>query len=182
MIYPIKNYGSAILREPAQKIEMITAEHRTIAEKMIETMRDAEGVGLAAEQVGLNIALFVLEIPVSVDSDEAGERLYDLEMPVVMINPEITGDNGYVITSEEGCLSFPGISARVERREEVTVQYQNLKGEKCEVLAKGLLSRAVQHELDHLKGVLLVDRMSAVKKVALKGRLKRLVRQTKQEE
>jgi len=97
-----------------------------------------------------------------------------------LINPKITGHSDEVQVGPEGCLSFPDIFANVERWYEVDAEYTDLDGKVQQVHARGLLARAIQHELDHLDGILLVDRMSHVKKVALSGKLKRLVKQTKQ--
>ena len=101
-------------------------------------------------------------------------------MPVVFINPKVTGHTEDVQVGPEGCLSFPDIFANVERWYEVDAEYMDLEGQTQIIHAKGLLARAIQHELDHLDGILLVDRMSHVKKVAISGKLKRLVKQTKQ--
>jgi peptide deformylase len=100
-------------------------------------------------------------------------------MPMVLINPKITGHTQDVQMGPEGCLSFPDIFANVERWYEVDAEYLDLEGHIRKIHAKGLLSRAIQHELDHLDGILLVDRMSHVKKVAIGGKLKRLVKETK---
>jgi peptide deformylase len=116
---------------------------------------------------------------VRADVDEDGNRLNpDAEMPLVLINPEITWTNDETVLMEEGCLSFPGIYAPIVRPTEAVVRYLDRNGNEQERHARGLLARAIQHEVDHLDGVLIVDRMSRVKKVALSGRLKRLRKET----
>lgn len=181
MSLAICTYGNPILRRKADEIAEITGEIHELAKEMLETMYEEHGVGLAAEQVGRTERMFVIDIPPESDADENGQRENpDVAMPMVLINPRITGHSDDVQVGPEGCLSFPDIFANVERWYEVDAEYMNLEGHVVQVHAKGLLSRAIQHELDHLNGVLLVDRMSPVKKVALGGKLKRLVKETKQ--
>ena len=154
---------------------------RTLAQEMLETMHQKRGLGLAAEQVGRTERMFVIDIPAESDVGENDERDNpDVEMPLVLVNPEITGHAEDVQTGQEGCLSFPDIFANVDRWYEVDVEYTDLNGDRKSVHGKGLLARALQHELDHLDAILLVDRMSHVKKVALSGKLKRLSKKTKQ--
>lgn len=160
---------------------MVDESIRALAQEMLQTMYDERGVGLAAEQVGRTERMFVIDIPPDSDMGESGERDNpEVEMPLVFVNPIITGHTDDVQVGQEGCLSFPDIFANVERWYEVDAEYMDLEGHRKSIHAKGLLSRAIQHELDHLDGILLVDRMSHVKKVALGGKLKRLVKQSKQ--
>lgn len=160
---------------------MVDESIRALAQEMLQTMYDERGVGLAAEQVGRTERMFVIDIPPDSDMGESGERDNpEVEMPLVFVNPIITGHTDDVQVGQEGCLSFPDIFANVERWYEVDAEYTDLEGHRKSIHAKGLLSRAIQHELDHLDGILLVDRMSHVKKVALGGKLKRLVKQSKQ--
>lgn len=178
---PICTYGNPVLRQKATPVETIDESLRAIADEMLAIMHQENGVGLAAEQVGRTERLFLIDIPADSDLDEAGERENpDVAMPLVMINPEITAHSDTIQTGPEGCLSFPDIFANIDRWYEVDACYTTLDGERKQLHAKGLLARAVQHELDHLNGILLVDRMSPVKKVALSGKLKRLVKQTHQ--
>ena len=168
-------YGEDILREKAQPIERVTEDVRALVADMIETMRAENGVGLAAEQVGRREAVCVVEIPPEYDKDEKGKRIHPgVKMPWVLLNPEIVEASKEKETAEEGCLSFPGIYAPVTRAVEVTVRYMDLDGAQREQRVKKFLARAVQHEIDHLNGVLLVDRMSAVKRIALRGQLRKL--------
>jgi peptide deformylase len=162
------------------EVTEITGQIHELAKEMIETMYEERGVGLAAEQVGRTERMFVIDIPPESDMDDAGQRENpDIAMPMVLINPKVTGHTEDVQVGPEGCLSFPDIFANVERWYEVDAEYMDLEGHIRKIRAKGLLARAIQHELDHLDGILLVDRMSHVKKVAIGGKLKRLVRETK---
>lgn len=180
MTYKVTTYGNPILRKKAEPVAEVNDEVRKLADDMLETMYAERGLGLAAEQVGKSVAICVIDIPADSDVDEKGTRENpDVEMPLVLINPEIIEESDVIITAQEGCLSFPGIYSNVDRFEEVTVKYQDRNATWMELRVKGLLARAVQHELDHLDGVLLADRMSAVKKVALSGKLKKLVKETK---
>jgi peptide deformylase len=181
MSLPICIYGNPILRQKATAVTDVNDDIRSLAQEMLETMYKERGVGLAAEQVGRTERIFVIDIPPDsdVDDDEARENP-EVEMPLVLINPKIIGHTEDVQVGPEGCLSFPDIFANVERWYEVDAEYTDRDGNVQQIHAKGLLSRAIQHELDHLDGILLVDRMSHVKKVALSGKLKRLVKQTKQ--
>jgi len=177
----ICTYGDPILREKAVEVVEVTDEIRALAESMLQTMYRSQGVGLAAEQVGRTEAICVIDIPAESDVDDAENRENpDVKMPLVLINPKILSHGEDVQVGQEGCLSFPEIFVHVERWYEVDFEYTDLEGNRQTAHAKGLLSRAVQHELDHLKAVLLVDQMSQVKKVAMAGRLKRLVKRTKQ--
>jgi len=180
MSLPICTYGNPVLRKKASAITKINGEIQELAKDMLETMYEERGVGLAAEQVGRAVCMFVIDIPPDSDIgiDDTRDNP-DIEMPLVLINPKITGHTDDIQVGQEGCLSFPDIFANVERWYEVDAEYTDLEGNPQSIHAKGLLARAIQHELDHLDGILLVDRMSHVKKVALGGKLKRLVKQTK---
>jgi peptide deformylase len=173
--YPITNYGDPVLRQPFELIEVFDEKLAELVEDMLETMRDAEGIGLAAQQIGKAIALCVVDVPAKHDVDDKENRLNpDIEMPLVLVNPKILETGGAKITHTEGCLSFPDINGKVQRKDEVRITYQDLKGESHEIAACDLVSRCIQHEIDHLNGVLFIDHMSQVKKLALKGKLRRL--------
>lgn len=176
----IHTYGDPVLRSKAEPVAEVTEEIRQLAKEMLETMYAANGVGLAAEQVGHTESICVIDVPPESDTDEEGKRENpDVQMPLVLINPKITEASEELYSAQEGCLSFPGIYAPVVRSHEVTVEYLNPEGEACSADVCGLVARAVQHELDHLNGVLLADRMSAVKKVTLKSKLKKMVAETR---
>ncbi len=169
-----------MLRQKAVDVMVVDDDIRALAKEMFETMYAENGVGLAAEQVGRTERLFIVDIPADSDVGDDGRRENpSVEMPLVCINPKITGHTADVQVGPEGCLSFPEIFANVERWYEVDAEYIDLDGIPRTIHAKGLLARAIQHESDHLDGVLLVDRMSHVKKVAIGGKLKRLVKETK---
>ena len=174
--FDILTYGAAALRCKSRPVEQVTAEIRELVDKMLKTMYAHRGLGLAAEQVGRDECLCIIDVPPDADDSTPPELLEKnaaIPMPLVLLNPRIVAEAGFQ-TGQEGCLSFPEIFVQVKRAMTVTVEYMDLDGQICRIEAAGLLSRALQHEIDHLNGVLLVDRMSPVQKVALAGRLKRL--------
>jgi peptide deformylase len=177
----IHTYGDDVLREKAEPVGEVNEAIRALAKSMIETMHAENGVGLAAQQVGRTEAVCVVEVPPEYDADEQGSRFNpDVQMPLVLVNPEIVEASKEQETAEEGCLSFPGIYAPVKRPVEVLVRFLDLGGKSCELRLKKFVARAVQHEMDHLNGVLLVDRMSSVKRIALRGQLKRMKNETRE--
>lgn len=177
----LRFYGDPVLRTPARPIEKVDDDIRRLAKDMIETMHAETGIGLAAQQVGETRAICVVNVPARMDTNDDGERLHPhVEMPLILINPEIISHSDVLECADEGCLSFPDISAPVRRPEEVEVEYLGLDGQTARIRLRGLVGRAVQHEMDHLAGRLIVDHMSPVKKVALSGRLKRLRRRTQE--
>ena len=175
MQYDVATYGNAALRLKAEPVTGIDDEIRQLAGDMLEAMHRNGGLGLAAEQVGRREAVFVIDIPRdAVTEDQGAPRMKPvLEMPLVMINPRILEMKGEQ-TGQEGCLSFPEVFVDVTRAAEVTVSFTDLQSTQKNLTVWGLLARAVQHEADHLDGVLLVDRMSPVQKAALSGKLKRI--------
>ena len=166
-------YGESILRQKARPVETFDDALRNLAKEMLEAMYAANGVGLAAEQVGRDIALCVIDVPSECERKECVEANASIPMPLVMANPVIVAREGSQ-RGEEGCLSFPDIGAPVTRSMKVTARYRDLDGAEKEITASGLLARAIQHELDHLDGVLFIDRLSQLQKVAIAGRLRRL--------
>lgn len=176
MSFEIVTFGDPILRVRAEPVNRVTVEYKRLVDGMMESMYAAEGVGLAAQQVGRAVSVCVVDIPPELDIEqEGGPRLNpEIEMPLIMFNPKIVARNGELARRDEGCLSFPGIHTGVQRAVEVDVTFVDWKGEVRNLHCRGLLARAVQHELDHLAGVLLVDRMSPVKKISMAGKLKRL--------
>ena len=148
----IKTYPDPILRKVCEPIEPISGETVLLCNNMIETMRLAQGAGLAANQVGVSSRLVVLD-----------PRTKKESKPIVLINPLISEKDSEEI-SEEGCLSFPKFYEYIKRAKKVLVKAINLQGESFEMECDGFLARAVQHELDHLNGVLLIDHLSPVKK------------------
>jgi peptide deformylase len=182
MILPILQYGDPILRAKGKRIDQIDDRIRELAESMIETMHAANGVGLAAQQIGQALQLTVIDVS-EVEDRPSTMKLNGQEvdpktaMPLVLINPEITLHKATAVGTE-GCLSFPEITGEIERAESVAVGAQNLDGERIEFEASGLLARVVQHELDHLNGILFIDRMNSAAKASLSSRLKRLQKET----
>ena len=178
----ILHYGDPILRAKGKHIEKIDNRIRELAQNMIETMHAANGVGLAAPQVGESLQLTVLDVSQVEDRPSTmklnGENTDPQSaMPLALINPEINlGSETEMGT--EGCLSFPEITGEIERAKSVTVRAQNLDGEAIEIEATGFLARAIQHEVDHLNGILFIDRMSSAAKTSLSSKLKRLQKET----
>lgn len=173
----VVKYGNDMLRAKASPVEKVDDEVRALASEMLETMYGSGGVGLAAEQVGRTEAMFVIDTspPPGVEVEEPENT--GVPMPLVLINPEIVASEG-AETAQEGCLSFPEIFVNVTRSSQVTVEYTDLENKRKTTTASGLLSRAIQHEMDHLNGVLLVDHMSHVQKISLAGKLRRLKKST----
>ena len=157
-------YPDPVLRRGGQSITAFDADLRELAGRMFEAMYEEGGVGLAAPQVGIEQKLLVLN-PSGDASDRAGER--------VLCNPRVVRKKRREF-GEEGCLSFPGIQAEVERWVEITVAYQDLDGQEQTLSCDGWLARIVQHEIDHLEGVFFVDRPTATEKLRVKAQLLRL--------
>jgi peptide deformylase len=184
MILPILQYGDPILRAKGKPIEIIDDHIRELAANMIETMHAAHGVGLAAQQIGEALQLTVLDISAVEDDRPSTLKLdgKDIDpktaMPLVLINPEIEL-GGETEVGVEGCLSFPEITGDIERTQAVAVRAQSVEGETIQIEAGGFLARAIQHEHDHLNGILFIDRMRSAAKAALSSRLKRLQKETK---
>ena len=183
MKLPILQYGDPILRAKGRRIEKIDERIRQLTQDMIETMRAANGVGLAAQQVGEALQLTVLDVS-QVEDRPSTMKLNGKDvdprtaMPLILINPEIklAGETEF---ATEACLSFPEISGQIERAKSVIARAQTLEDGRIEIEASGLLGRAIQHEVDHLNGVLFIDRMNSAIKAALSSRLKRMQKETK---
>ena len=183
MVLEITKYGNPVLRKKGARIESITPEVKQLISDMFDTMRAARGVGLAAQQVGQALQLTVIDVSGIEDRPSTLEiegKPVDVEkaMPLTLINPEIK-PHGKEVAGPEGCLSFPELYADITRPEFVDVVALNEKGERIEFRAGGLLSRAVQHEVDHLNGLLFIDRMAKVDKDELKPELEDLQKKTK---
>lgn len=179
MILPIVIYGDPVLRVKCKPITEVTEEIRKLSQDMIETMHNARGVGLAAPQIGVALQLAVIEVP---PDDESvtyvrinGEDTPLAEaMPLIFLNPKL--DHGKEkVMGEEGCLSIPDLRSEVRRSAGVKVEYQTLDGGTKTIEADGLLARALQHEIDHLNGILFIDRLSAAAKLGVRRKLKRLM-------
>lgn len=170
MIRPIIAYGDPVLRKKAVEIDEDYPDLKLVLEDMFETMYHSQGVGLAAPQIGLSIRLFVVDAAPFVDDDEEDtEGLRDFKR--VFINPIIIEETGKEWKFEEGCLSIPGIREDVSRNPDVIVEYYNENFELVEEKLTGLAARVVQHEYDHIEGVLFIDKINPLKKQLIKGKL-----------
>jgi len=185
MILPIVKYGHPALRQKGLRIEKITPEIQELIANMLETMYAAAGVGLAAQQVGRALQLTVIDVrsvkdrPSTLEIGGLAAEPASL-MPLVLINPQIQ-PSGQTMAGPEGCLSFPEIYADIARPESVQVQALNAKSETVEFKAGGLLSRAIQHEVDHLNAILFIDRMGSADSSNLRPELEDLQAGTKAE-
>lgn len=148
----IEMLGSETLRQPAEEVAEVDDDLRTLIRDMFETMYEAEGIGLAAPQVGVSQRVIVVDVR---EEDST---------PLVLINPRIVESSSAKEKAEEGCLSIPGVASVVERPAEVIVEATTEEGEPIRIEADGLLGRCLQHEVDHLDGVLFIDRLSALKR------------------
>jgi len=158
MTYRILHLGEEPLRERSLAIEEIHDDLRMLVRDMFTTMYEANGCGLAAPQIGNNIRLVVIDL-----GDD----------PIVMINPEIINRTGKE-TASEGCLSLPGISELVERASKIVATAVDIDGSEYEIETEGLLARAIQHEIDHLDGVLFIDRISKARRLQIKKELEQI--------
>ena len=185
MILEIVKYGHPALRQKGARIEKVTPDIKKLAADMFETMHVNHGIGLAAQQVGRALQLAVFDVREAKDRPswlELNGHPADVNefMPLVLINPELK-PGGEPATGGEGCLSFPEIFAEITRPELVDVKALNGKGKPVEFRCGGLLARAIQHEVDHLNGILFIDRMSRKTKEELRPELEELQAKTRAE-
>jgi peptide deformylase len=169
VILPINVYGSSVLRKKSEPVNEVTPELVELARNMLETMYQANGVGLAAPQVGQNIRLVVIDL----------SKEEDARQPIILFNPEVVPEEGEnpVETEEEGCLSVPEIWAHISRPSRVHLKYINENGELVEKPGiSGKLARCAQHEQDHLNGTLFVDKMSTTDRIMNATKLKRMAK------
>ena len=171
----IYRYGEKVLRQKAEPVAVVTDALRRLADDMVATMHEAGGVGLAAQQVGRTERLCVIDIPEGCDAGEDAAFNAPIQMPLVMFNPQIVAREGSQ-RDKEGCLSFPGVGGSLVRAVQVTCQYMDAWNSPQVITARGFLARAIQHETDHLDGVLYVDRMTAVERLAFAPKLKKLAK------
>ena len=182
MILPVVKYGAPVLRKKGDRIDRLTPAITALIDDMFDTMRAARGVGLAAQQIGRALQLTVIDVtgvedrPSTLDLDG---KVADVAafMPLVLINPEVK-PVGEPVSGPEGCLSFPEMYADITRPESVEVRALDRKGNPIQFRCGGLLARAVQHETDHLNGILFIDRMTRDDKADLKPELEKLRRET----
>lgn len=185
MVLDIVKYGHPVLRQKGSRPDRVSPELKRLIADMLETMKDAHGVGLAAQQVAQPVQLTVIDVrgvedrPSTMEIDGKPVDV-DAHMPLVLLNPDIT-PVGEPEDGPEGCLSFPQIYADISRPESVDVKAMNEKGEPVAFRCGGLLARAVQHETDHLNGILYIDRMNHATRQRLKQELRKLHEETKAE-
>ena len=167
-ILDIKKYPERVLKEKASHVSELDGDTQRLIDDMIETMQNAHGLGLAANQVGMLKRLCVIDVSTQ---DEKLPR-------IILINPVIVERDG-MIEAEEGCLSIPGYLSPIKRAEKIYVKGVNREGRDIALEAEGLLARAIQHELDHLDGLLFIDRMSPIKREFFKRRYKKQMQAAK---
>jgi peptide deformylase len=183
MILEVVKYGTPILRKKGERVSEVTPTIKKLISDMFETMYAHKGVGLAAQQVGLALQLTIIDVrgvtdrPSSLELDGQPADVHEF-MPLVLMNPEIT-PVGKPVAGPEGCLSFPEIFAEITRPDVVDVKAMNQDGKQIEFRCGGLLARAVQHEADHLHGILFIDRMTKETKEQLRPELDEMQSETK---
>jgi peptide deformylase len=183
MVLPLTYYGNPVLRQKGEPVDTITPELVQLIEDMFDTMREYRGIGLAAQQIGRAIQLTVIDIravedrPSTLELDGEEVDPHSI-MPLVLLNPEIE-HLGPEETGPEGCLSFPEIYGDISRPGRIRLKALNEKGEPTDFICGGLLSRCIQHETDHLHGILFIDRMDRETKAEAKDDLNELLEQTK---
>jgi peptide deformylase len=183
MLLPIVHYNAPILRKKGERITAFDAALVRLADDMVETMHAARGIGLAAQQIGRALQLCVVDLR-EAEPDytwrlDGRAPPKELIMPLVLVNPRVTAGPEPVATADEGCLSFPEIRGDVERPDQMTVAYHDPQGHAHTLVATGLLARCVQHEVDHLNGVLFIDRMDKPTLARLEPALRALKKQTR---
>jgi peptide deformylase len=173
MILPIVAYGNPVLKRVADEITSDYPDLSELIENMWETMYAAHGVGLAAPQIGLSIRLFVIDASLFVDEEEMDQEEIDTlkDLKKVFINPIIEEEQGELWSFNEGCLSIPDVREDVSRKEEIVVSYVDENFTPQQLKLNGLAARVVQHEYDHIQGVLFTDHLSPLKKRLIKKRL-----------
>lgn len=172
-IFEVLHYGNPGLREVSRVLDTLTPEDDQLIDRMIETMYELNGIGLAAPQVGVLKCIFVADVDL-VDPESKRN-------PVVFINPEIVEESDEDSSSKEGCLSLPDIEGDVFRPSQIIVKARDREFKPVRIEADNLLARVIQHELDHLKGVLFIDRMSKIKRTLIAVKIGYLRRKTEKE-
>ena len=184
MLLPIVHFNEAILRKKGAKVSTFDTSLARLANDMIETMHAARGIGLAAQQIGQALQLCVVDLR-EAEADytwqlNGAKPPKELIMPLILVNPRVTAVPFPTSVSDEGCLSFPEIRGDVERPDRITVNYQDPQGHAHTLEATGLLARCTQHEVDHLNGVLFIDRMDKQTLAGLEPALRALKKQTRE--
>ena len=173
MILPILSYGNPVLKKKALPISVESKNLEILINNMWETMYAAQGVGLAAPQVGESIRLFVVDTYPFSDNEDLSmeERNFLRGFKKVFINPEIVEETGKEIFYREGCLSIPGIREDVKRKDSIIIKFQDLNGKSIKDSFTGIAARVIQHEYDHIEGILFTDKLSYLKKKTIKRKL-----------
>ena len=172
MILPIVAYGDPILKKKAQKVEKNYPDLKSLISDMFETMYHASGVGLAAPQIGKSIRLFIIDTSAFDNKDfEETSGFKTATLKKVFINPEITNESGEVKPFEEGCLSIPNVREIINRESEIKLSYFDENFVHHQESFNGIIARVIQHEYDHIEGVLFTDKVSPFKKKLIKGKL-----------
>lgn len=175
MALRVYKYGEKVLREKSTPVAIVDDRLRKLADDMVDTMHAARGVGLAAQQVGHTESLCVIDIPEGCDEPEDEMFNAPIPMPLKLFNPEIVSMEGSQ-RDKEGCLSFPNVGGSLTRAAQVVCQYLDENNMPQMITARGFLARAIQHEIDHLNGILYIDHMSAVERLAFAAKLKKLAK------
>lgn len=177
MIYPIVGYGDPVLRKVGEDITQEYPNLNEVIANMYETMYNAHGVGLAAPQVGLAIRLFIVDTEPFSDSDDLskGEAEQLKGFKKTFINAKIVKEEGEEWNFNEGCLSIPDVREDVYRKEKITIEYFDENFEKKTEIYDGLIARVIQHEYDHIEGVLFTDKISTLKKTLIKKKLQNIM-------
>ena len=184
MLLDIVKYGDPVLRQKGERVEKVTPEIKQLIDDMVETVHEAHGIGLAAQQVGRPMQLTVVDVTdvedrpsrMSIDGEPVKPEDY---MPLILLNPECTAVSDAKAEGGEGCLSFPEVYGEIERPEEIDVKAMDENGEAVAFRCGGLLARAIQHEWDHLQGILFIDRMDAFVRTELKPEVDAIQAETK---
>jgi peptide deformylase len=168
-VLPIVTYDDEVLRKEAKPVEENTPELQQLIDDMFDTMYNSDGVGLAAPQIGKLLRIFVADAD-PMTEEETGNK----HGPLALINPEITFESDQETTMDEGCLSIPGVNASVTRPEKIVVKYLDRDFNEKELEVDGWLARVIQHETDHLDGILFLDYLSIFKRKLLSSKLKEI--------
>src|SRR5579863_131753 len=180
----IVHYNDPVLRRKGEKITSFDSAVAALAQEMVAAMHEARGIGLAAQQVGRALQLFVVDLR-SVEADfewtlDGGKPPLELFMPMVVVNPKVVVDRqADLVTSEEGCLSFPEIRGDIERVDRVTATYRDQNGLAHTLQCSGLFARCILHETDHVNGILFIDRMTKAVRAGLDEAVKELAKRTR---
>lgn len=184
-VLQIITYGHPTLRKKGEPVSRFDATLKQLASNMVETMHAAEGIGLAAQQVDLALQFCVVDLRGCdwvFDFELNGTRPpFDLIMPMALANPVVTPIPDPVLTESEGCLSFPTLHGDLDRPDQIVVRFQDIEGHENTLICNGMFSRCIQHEVDHLNGILYIDRMQRDSLAAIDRDLKQLKKRTRRE-